>query len=77
MHFCNSMLEQDVSHWQAREALRAHFVVGNCKPNGSTAHESRWSQDCKLKRELDSCHKENDELRHQVRHYRDEVDEMR
>jgi len=30
----------------------------------------------KLERELELCHRENDDLRHQVRCYRDEVDDM-
>jgi len=71
------MLEQDVSHQHVRKVLCAHFLVNSREPSGSTAHESRWSQDRKLECELERCCKENNNLRCQVRHSHTELDEMR
>jgi hypothetical protein len=75
LHFCSGMLEQDISHRHAREVLCAHFVVNTCESIRSVARGSRQTQ--KLKHELDLCCKENNNLRHQVRHYCNEVDDMR
>jgi hypothetical protein len=41
LHFCSSMIEQDVSLRHAQEALRAHFMVDSCEPTGSTTRDSR------------------------------------
>jgi len=41
LHFCSSMIEQDVSLCHAREALRAHFMVDSREPTGSTTRDSR------------------------------------
>jgi hypothetical protein len=71
------MIEQDISLRHTREALRAHFMVDSHEPAGSTMHDSRRAQECELKRELEFCRRENDNLRRQVRCYRDEVDNMR
>ena len=58
----------------AWEALRAHFVVNTCESIGSMARGSRRMQE--LEHELDLRHKENDNLRCQVRCYHNEVDDM-
>jgi len=68
------MLEQDVSHQHARQALRAHFVVDSHESIGSVAHGSRQMQE--LECELELCCKENNDLRRQVRRYCNEVDNM-
>jgi len=77
LHFCSSMIEQDISLRHAREALHAHFMVDSREPTGSMMHDSRRARERKLKRELELCHQENDDLRWQVRHYCDKVDNMR
>jgi hypothetical protein len=41
LHFCSSMIEQDISLCYAREALRAHFMVDSREPTGSTTRDSR------------------------------------
>jgi hypothetical protein len=76
LHFCSSMIEQDVSLRHTWEALHAHFMVDSCEPTGSTMHDSRQARERELERELELCHQENDDLRQQVRHYCDEVDDM-
>ena len=73
LHFCSSMIEQDVS---LCHALRAHFMVDSREPTGSTTCDSRRARERELKRELELCRRENDNLRRQVRHYRDKVDDM-
>jgi len=40
-HFCSGMLEQDILHRHAWEALHAHFVVDTRESIGSVAHGSR------------------------------------
>jgi len=70
------MIEQDVSLRHAQEALRAHFMVDSHEPAGSTTCDSRRARERELKRELELCRRENDNLRRQVRHYRDKVDDM-
>jgi hypothetical protein len=76
LHFCSSMIEQDVSLRHTWEALRAHFMVDSHEPTGSTTRDSRRAREHELKRELELCCQENDDLRCQVRRYRDEVDDM-
>ena len=44
LHFCSSMIEQDVSLRHVQEALRAHFMVDSCEPTGSTTRDSRRAQ---------------------------------
>jgi hypothetical protein len=70
------MIEQDISLCHAWEALRTHFMVDSREPTGSTTHDSRRARERELERELELCHQENDDLRRQVRRYRDEVDDM-
>jgi hypothetical protein len=70
------MIEQDVSLRHAREVLRAHFMVDSHEPTGSTTRDSRRARERELKRELELCRRENDDLRRQLRHYHDEVDDM-
>jgi hypothetical protein len=41
LHFCNGMLEQDILHQHAREALRAHLMLDSHEPSGSMARDSR------------------------------------
>jgi len=52
-----------------------HFMVDSHEPNGGMARGSRRVQE--LEHELELCCKENDDLRRQVRRYRNEVDDMR
>jgi hypothetical protein len=63
LHFCSSMIEQDVSLCHVQEALRAHFMVDSCEPTGSTTHDSRRAREHELERELELCRQENDDLR--------------
>jgi len=63
LHFCSSMIEQDVSLRHVREALRAHFMVDSCEPTGSTTRNSRRAWERELERELELCRRENDDLR--------------
>ena len=51
-----------------------HFVVDNCESIGSVACGSWRMQE--LECELDLCRKENNNLRRQVRCYRNKVDDM-
>jgi hypothetical protein len=44
LHFCSSMIEQDVSLRHAWEALCAHFMVDSREPTGSTTHNSRQAR---------------------------------
>lgn len=76
MHFCNGLLEQDASHQHVYEAHCAYILASVCKPSGSPACESRQSWDCNLECKLVDCHKENKDLRHQVRRYYTELDKM-
>ena len=55
LHFCSSMIEQDISLRHAREALRAHFMVDSREPMGSTTRDSRRAQECELERDLELC----------------------
>ena len=71
---CSGMLEQDVSHRHAWEALRVHFVVDSHELSRGMACGSRQVQE--LQHELELCHKENNDLRCQVRRYHNEVDNM-
>ena len=41
LHFCSSMIEQDISLHHTQEALRAHFMVNSREPAGSTTRNSR------------------------------------
>jgi hypothetical protein len=77
LHFCSSMIEQDVSLCHTWEVLHAHFMVNSREPTGSTTRDSRRARERELKRELELCRRENDNLRRQVRHYHDKVDDMR
>jgi len=63
LHFCSSMIEQDVSLCHAQEALCAHFMVDSHEPTGSTTRNSRRAQERELERELELCRRENDDLR--------------
>ena len=63
LHFCSSMIEQDVSLRHAREALRAHFMVDSREPTGSTTRDSRRARERELERDLELCCQENDDLR--------------
>jgi hypothetical protein len=44
LHFCSSMIEQDVSLRHVWEALRAHFMVDSHEPVGSTTRDSRQAR---------------------------------
>jgi hypothetical protein len=44
LHFCSSMIEQDISFCHMQEALRAHFMVDSHEPTGSTTRDSRRAQ---------------------------------
>jgi hypothetical protein len=44
LHFCSSMIEQDVLLCHVQEALRAHFMVDSREPTGSTTRDSRRAQ---------------------------------
>ena len=44
LHFCSSMIEQDISLRHAREALRTHLKVNSCEPTGSMTCDSRRAQ---------------------------------
>jgi len=70
------MIEQDVSLRHVREALRTHFMVDSREPTGSTTRNSRQARERELEWELELCRRENDNLRRQVRRYRDKVDDM-
>jgi len=63
LHFCSSMIEQDVSLHHAWEVLRTHFMVDSREPTGSTTRDSRRAQELELKRELELCRRENNDLR--------------
>jgi hypothetical protein len=41
LHFCSSMIEQDVSLHHTRGVLRAHFMVDSHEPTGSMTCNSR------------------------------------
>jgi hypothetical protein len=51
-------------------------MVDSREPTGSMTRNSRRARERELERELELCHQENDDLRRQVRCYRDEVDDM-
>jgi hypothetical protein len=70
------MINPDASLHHAWEVLRAHFMVDSREPTGSTMRNSRQARERELKWELELCRRENDDLRRQVRRYRDEVDDM-
>jgi hypothetical protein len=53
LHFCSSIIEQDVSLRHAREALRAHFMVDSREPTGSTLRDSRRARERELEWELE------------------------
>jgi hypothetical protein len=63
LHFCSSMIEQDVSLRHVWEALRAHFMVDSHEPTGSTTRNSRRAQEHELEWELELCRRENNDLR--------------
>jgi hypothetical protein len=55
LHFCSSMIEQDVSLRHVWEVLRTHFMVDSREPTGSTTHDSRQARERELEQELELC----------------------
>jgi hypothetical protein len=71
LHFCSSMIEQDISLRHAQEVLHVTSwltVVSQLAAQHAIVGE--------LEHELELCRQENDDLRCQVRCYHDEVDDM-
>jgi len=58
------------------EVLHAHILDCAHESSGSAGCERQCSCECNLKHELAECHVENMDLRQQVRHYHDELDDM-
>ena len=76
VHFFTSLVDQDVMQQYAHEVHCVHIMVGTQELSGNVSYESRWSWDHNLKHKLVDCHKEDKDLRCQMRHYCIELDNM-